>query len=78
LATGKPLVSTREPLQVEEYADLVYIADDIPAFLDCCRRALTEDDPELRERRMQAGAAASWDNRVRQMEDLLQENRVGG
>lgn len=78
LATGKPLVSTREPLQVEEYADLVYIADDIPAFLSCCRRALTEDDPELRGRRMQAGAAASWDNRVRQMEDLLQENRVGG
>ena len=78
LATGKPLVSTREPLQVEEYADLVYIADDIPAFLACCRRALTENDPGLRERRMQAGAAASWDNRVRQMEDLLQENRVGG
>ena len=78
LATGKPLVSTREPLQVEDYADLVYIADDIPAFLDCCRRALAEDDPELRRRRMQAGEAASWDNRVRQMEELLQENRVGG
>ena len=78
LATGKPLVSTREPLQVEEYAELIYIADDIPGFIDCCRRALAEDDEELRRRRMAAGEAASWDNRVRQMEDLLQENRVGG
>ena len=78
LATGKPLVSTREPLQVEDYAELVYIADDIPAFLDCCRRALAEDDAELRQKRMQAGAEASWDNRVKQMEDLLHKNRVGG
>lgn len=78
LATGKPLVSTREPRQVEDYAELIYIADDIPAFLDCCRRALAEDDPELREGRIQAAAAAAWDKRVKQMEDLLLENQVGG
>ena len=78
LATGKPVVSTREPLQVEDYQDIIYIADSIPEFLDCCRKALTEEDPTLAERRMQAGAAASWDNRVRQMEELLLENGVGG
>ena len=78
LATGKPLVTTREPRQVEDYSGLVYIADDIPSCLDCCRRALAENDPELRRRRMEAGQAASWDNRVKQMEDLLQENLVGG
>ena len=27
LATGKPIVSTTEPLQVQDYRDLVYIAD---------------------------------------------------
>lgn len=78
LATGKPVVSTREPLQVEEYKDLVYIADSIPDFLSCCRRALAEDDSSLRQRRMQAGQAAAWNQRVRQMEERLRENRVGG
>ena len=76
LATGKPLVSTREPLQVGDYADLVYIADDIGHFLACCAQALQEDDPALRRRRMEAGDKASWENRVQQMEERLQEKRL--
>ena len=71
LATGKPLVSTREPLQVSDYAEMVYIADSIPEFLECCKKALEENDPLLREKRMQAGKAASWSNRVEQMEKIL-------
>jgi len=73
LATGKPVVSTNEPLQVRDYADLVYIAEDIDDFLAKCGRALAEDDPALRQRRMAAGQAAGWDNRVRQMEAILAE-----
>ncbi len=71
LATGKPLVSTAEPLQVRDYAEIVYIAEDIPDFLDKCGQALAEDDPALRQKRQEAGQAASWDNRVRQMEAVL-------
>ena len=38
LATGKPIVSTREPLQVEDFKDVVYIARnprDVPAAVRC-------------------------------------------
>lgn len=76
LATGKPLVSTREPLQVGEYEDMVYIADDIPQFLACCELALQEHDRDKQEKRRQAGAAANWSNRVRQMLDILSKNGV--
>ena len=73
LATGKPIVSTTEPLQVQDYRDLVYIADSPDRFVALCGQALVEEDPALRRRRMEAGKAASWDNRVRQMETILME-----
>ena len=76
LATGKPIVSTREPLQIQEYSDLIYIADSPEQFVALCGQALAEEDPTLRCRRMEAGKAASWDNRVRQMEIVLQERGI--
>ena len=71
LATGKPIVSTTEPLQVQDYQDLIYIAESPEQFVELCAKALAENDSELRQRRMDAGRAASWDNRVRQMEEEL-------
>lgn len=71
LATGKPVVSTAEPLQVNDYADIVYIANDITSFLAQCEKALTETDPRQAQRRQAAAAAASWQNRVAQMEAVL-------
>jgi len=76
LATGKPIVSTTEPLQVQDYKDLIYIAESPAHFVELCRQALAEKDPELRRRRMEAGKAASWDNRVRQMEECLSEEGI--
>lgn len=76
LATGKPIVSTREPLQVSEYDNIIYIADNIDDFIAKCHLALAENDPALVQARMAAGAAASWDNRVQQMEDCLRERGV--
>lgn len=71
LATGKPIVSTREPLQVLDYADVVYIAENRDDFVVKCREALQERDPAKAEKRMEYGKACSWDNRVRQMEQSL-------
>ena len=76
LATGKPIVSTPEPLQVADYADIIYIADNPEQFISQCRLALAEKDPTLVKARMAAGEAASWDNRVRQMEACLRQNGI--
>ena len=71
LATGKPVVSTREPLQVEDFADVVYIAHDADEFIAMCDAAATENDPEKVAKRLSYGAQCSWSERVRQIEAVL-------
>ena len=72
LATGKPIVSTKEPLQVRDFADVVYIAENCNDFVAKCQEALSEDDQAKRLRRQDYGKACSWDNLVRQMEEELE------
>lgn len=76
LATGKPIVSTKEPLQVADYEDVVYIAENISDFVVKSRQALEEDDPEKREKRIRYGKNCSWDERVREMEKILVNNGI--
>lgn len=76
LATGKPVVSTREPVQVEDFADVVYIARDEAEFLALCDRAAAENDPDKTARRLAYGKACSWGERVRQIERTLYEKGV--
>ena len=76
LATGKPVVSTREPLQVMDYADVVYIAENREDFVVKCREALRERDPSKVKKRMEYGRACSWDRRVQQMEQILLERGI--
>jgi len=76
LATGKPIVSTREPLQVMDYADVVYIAENREDFVVKCREALQERDPSKVKKRMEYGKACSWDRRVQQMEQILLERGI--
>ncbi len=76
LATGKPIVSTREPLQVEDFSDVVYIARNAGEFLPLCDEAAKEDDEEKQEERLSYGKECSWGERVRQMEEVLYENGV--
>ena len=71
LATGKPVVSTREPLQVEDFADVGYIAHDADEFIAMCDAAATENDPEKVAKRLAYGAQCSWSERVRQIEAVL-------
>ena len=73
LATGKPVVTTPEPLQVKDYADIVAIANSPEEFVRCCKAAAVEHNDALREKRLAAGKAASWDNRVKEMETILNQ-----
>ena len=72
------MVSTREPLQVSDFADVVYIADSEAEFLEQCRKAATEKSPDKVERRLAYGKACSWSERVRQMERTLYEKKILG
>ena len=74
LATGKPVVSTPEPVQVLDYADAVYIGDGKEAFLAAVDAALTADTPEKRERRIAYAKACSWDARAARFREIV--NRV--
>ncbi len=74
LATGKPIVSTPQPLQVLDYADSIYIAATEQEFVDCCQRAITEHNKYTTRQRIEYGRAASWDARVLEMERILAEN----
>jgi glycosyltransferase involved in cell wall biosynthesis len=62
LATGKPVVAVRTP-ETECFSEFICLADNREAFLAAIERALREDTPELRQKRMNAVAGVSWDAR---------------
>lgn len=70
-AAGLPVVSTKLPGLAGEPG--VYVADDVPQFVDAVRMALAEDGHGEAERTARA-AQFSWDWRVQQVEDLLAES----
>ncbi len=76
LATGKPIVSTREPLQVEDFRDVVYIARTPDEFLQLCGEAASETGAEKPGKRLAYGKECSWAERVRQMEKILYDKGV--
>lgn len=79
LATGKPVVSTREPLQVADFADVVHVASGLDDFLAKCEEALHEEEPAKGDnaaKRMEYGRQCSWDERVKQMETILKDKGI--
>ena len=79
LATGKPIVSTREPLQVADFSDVVYVASGMEEFLAKCAQALSESEPQRlhnAKKRMEYGRRCSWDERVKQMEQALSDRGI--
>ncbi|MDD2216349.1 MAG: glycosyltransferase [Eubacteriales bacterium] len=76
LATGKPIVSTEEPLQVLDFANVIYIAENVDDFVVKCGEAQKESDSEKVKMRMAYGKACSWDERVKQMEKTLKQKGI--
>ena len=73
LATGKPVVSTPQPLQVQQFSDSVYIADGADEFEKACIQALNEQGEEKRALRIEQGSKCSWESRVAEMRERLAE-----
>ena len=76
LATGKPIVSTRQPDQILQFADIIHIADDAPSFQTACEQALADTQPERTALRIEAGRASSWDARVGEICAVLRQKGI--
>ena len=76
LATGKPIVSTRQPDQVLQFSDIIHIADDAKSFEQACAAALEDTQPERTNARIEAGRNSSWDARVSEICAVLREKGI--
>ena len=76
LATGKPIVSTRQPDQILQYAPLIHIADDAAGFEAACAAALSDTQPERTAARIGEGRKSSWDERVAEMCAVLEKQGI--
>ena len=76
LATGKPIVSTPQPDQVMEFTPLIHIAATAEEFSLCLAASLEDTDPSRTAARMAEGRKSSWDARVAQMCEILQEKKI--
>jgi glycosyltransferase involved in cell wall biosynthesis len=80
LAAGKPVVSSRQP-EAREFGDVVYLAATPAGFAEQITRALAEDNPERRQRRLAIAGQHSWNLRVDEMERVMRgllEEKGGG
>lgn len=73
LATGKPIVSTRQPDQILQYAPIIHVAGSEAEFVACCQAALSDTQPERTAARIEAGRESSWDARVAEILAVLKE-----
>jgi UDP-galactopyranose mutase len=75
LAAGKPVVSTAIADVVEPYGrlGLVWIADDVRAFVDACATALAETSPKRQAQADVFLQANSWDDTWSRIDTLMQD-----
>ena len=75
LALGKPIVSTPAFSQLQHYLDVVYQAGSPEEFAECIRKAYSENNAELVQKRKQRVAENSWDSKAELvLNELFKEN----
>ncbi|SHG42050.1 Glycosyl transferases group 1 [Thermosyntropha lipolytica DSM 11003] len=72
MASGIPVVSTSLP-EVQKYGDLIYTAATHEQFIEMVVRALAEDSPEKREKRIFTARQNSWMVRAKQIVKIIEE-----
>ena len=77
LATGKPVVSVVTP-ETAAFAEVVYLAENREDYLAAIERALREESPELRRRRMDSVMGVSWDARFEETIAVVNGMLAGG
>jgi len=70
LAGGKPVVLT-DFANLDEFKDVVYIADNEDQFVNLINRAIEEDSDELKLRRYKVASGNSWSARAEQFKQIV-------
>lgn len=71
LAAGLPVVATPIP-DVVRLGDIIYTASSAEEWVSQIERALREDCSELRRRRQEFAKQHSWDNRAKQVMEIIE------
>jgi glycosyltransferase involved in cell wall biosynthesis len=74
LAAGLPVVSTRVPDVVADYADLVHLADDGAEFAAACREVVTHEVTDRDRKAKPIQARQEWDYIAASMNRLVDEH----
>lgn len=72
LSQGKPVVATRFR-EITPFGELVYLAEDRDDFVRHLDRALVEDDPAMRERRIDFARRNTWGARLDEIDEAIRE-----
>ncbi|MEW6756071.1 MAG: glycosyltransferase, partial [Candidatus Latescibacterota bacterium] len=72
LALGKPVVATALP-SLEPFAEVVRLVGSMEEFESALAAALWEDDPQLRQRRVDLARQNAWETRYQEIRCLLDE-----
>jgi glycosyltransferase involved in cell wall biosynthesis len=72
LATGKPVVAVPAP-EIERFAGLVRVAEGPEQFINQIEDSLFNDTDADRARRIEATAAMTWDARVSEIVDVVEQ-----
>lgn len=71
LAAGKPVVATSFSDDIRSFGEVIHLADDHEEFIRLIDKALQENDPALRARRVEVSRANSWSARIRQLDEII-------
>jgi glycosyltransferase involved in cell wall biosynthesis len=71
LILGKPVVATDLP-ELEQFSDIIRIANTKEKYLHLVRLAIREKDKEIRQKRIKVAKENSWEQRTSQITEILQ------
>jgi teichuronic acid biosynthesis glycosyltransferase TuaH len=71
LAAGKPVVSTAFSIDIRQFSEHIYLAENHEDFLAKIKAALLENDPERVQKRIDLALSNSWEARAKQFWDLV-------
>lgn len=76
LAAGKPVARHAFPGELDDQPGLIYRSDDPHGVVAACEQAIREENVWRRQRRREAGEAASWEHRADEVQRVLESSAL--